>query len=62
MKVGDLVTFKDARMAGELAVCVSYDYHNHGINTKIWHVKSLGRRPGRTRYLEEELELINECR
>ncbi len=62
MKVGDLVTFKDNRMAGELALCVSYDYHKHGVNTKIWRVKLLGHRPCRPRYLEEELELISESR
>jgi hypothetical protein len=62
MKIGDLVRVKRHNL-NALGLCVSYDYHMHGTKTKIWHVELLIRHPmSKRRYLEEELEIVNESR
>ena len=62
MKVGNLVRIKRHNL-NALGLCVSYDYHMHDVNTKIWHVELLMHHPkSNRRYLEEELEIVSESR
>jgi len=62
VKVGDLVKIKRHNL-NALGLCVSYNYHIHDVNTKIWDVELLMRHPKpNRRYLEEELEIVSESR
>ena len=62
MKIGDLVRVKRHNL-NALGLCVSYNYHMHGVSTKIWHVELLAGQSGPVwRYLEEELEIVSESR